>query len=77
LEENTLKSSSLNKAKLKADKEKGKIYLDEQTTLKNIPASAWEYKLGNRSALDFIFNNLLVQFLNNTKNFIIRVGNDS
>jgi len=56
LEENTLKSSSLNKAKLKADKEKGEIYLDEQTTLKNIPASAWEYKLGNRSALEWILD---------------------
>ena len=55
-EENVLKSSSLNKAKLKADKEKGEIILDEQTTLKNIPASAWEYKLGNRSALEWILD---------------------
>ncbi len=55
-EENVLKSSSLNKAKLKADKEKGEIILDEQTTLKNIPAAAWEYKLGNRSALEWILD---------------------
>jgi predicted helicase len=55
-EESVLKSSSLNKAKLKADKTKGEIYLDEQTTLKNIPALAWEYKLGNRSALEWILD---------------------
>jgi len=55
-EENVLKSSSLNKAKLKADKEKGEIILDEQTTLKNIPAAAWDYKLGNRSALEWILD---------------------
>lgn len=55
-EENVLKSSSLNKAKLKADKAKNEIILDEQTTLKNIPALAWEYKLGNRSALEWILD---------------------
>ncbi|WP_375561561.1 type ISP restriction/modification enzyme [Bernardetia sp. OM2101] len=55
-EENTLKSSSLNKTKLKADKKKSEIILDEQTTLKNIPALAWEYKLGNRSALEWILD---------------------
>jgi predicted helicase len=55
-EESILKSSSLNKAKLKAKKEEGIIILDEQTTLKNVPASAWEYKLGNRSALEWILD---------------------
>ena len=49
-------SSHVPRPKLKADKEKGEIVLDEQTTLKNIPAVAWEYKLGNRSALEWILD---------------------
>lgn len=44
------------KVKLKADKEKGLIYLDEITTLEDIPPEAWEYKLGNRSALEWILD---------------------
>jgi predicted helicase len=38
--------------KLKADKLQGTIELDSETVLQNVPASAWEYKLGNRSALE-------------------------
>jgi predicted helicase len=45
-----------NKPKLKADKEVGKIYLDTITTLQGIPATAWDYKLGNRSALEWILD---------------------
>jgi predicted helicase len=44
------------KAKLKADKETGIITLDENTQLKGIPADAWRYKLGNRSALEWILD---------------------
>ena len=44
------------KAKLKADKLHHKIYVDEITTLENIPPLAWEYKLGNRSALEWILD---------------------
>ena len=44
------------KAKLKADKTKGEIILDEATTLSGIPAIAWEYKLGNRSALEWVLD---------------------
>lgn len=44
------------KAKLKADKEKGTIILDDVTTLSGIPPEAWEYKLGNRSALEWILD---------------------
>jgi predicted helicase len=40
------------KAKLKADREQGRIIIDEQTTLSGIPDIAWEYRLGNRSALE-------------------------
>jgi len=45
-----------NKVKLKADKEKGIIELDELTYLSGIPKEAWEYKLGNRSALEWILD---------------------
>jgi predicted helicase len=44
------------KAKLKADKIIGKIILDTETTLEGIPAVAWDYKLGNRSALEWILD---------------------
>ncbi len=44
------------KAMLKADKEAGRITLDTETTLEGIPAEAWEYKLGNRSALEWILD---------------------
>jgi predicted helicase len=44
------------KAKLKADKESGIIVLDENTTLTGVPKEAWEYKLGNRSALEWILD---------------------
>jgi predicted helicase len=44
------------KVKLKADKEKGEIILDENTTLTGIPKEAWEYKLGNRSALEWVLD---------------------
>jgi predicted helicase len=44
------------KAKLKALKEEGTIILDEATTLTGIPAEAWQYKLGNRSALEWVLD---------------------
>jgi predicted helicase len=44
------------KTKLKADKDAGEIILDENTKLQGIPATAWEYKLGNRSALEWILD---------------------
>ncbi len=44
------------KAKLKAIKESGIIQLDENTELHGIPKEAWEYKLGNRSALEWILD---------------------
>ncbi len=42
------------KSKLKAGKAKGEIAVDESTALTGIPAEAWEYKLGNRSALEWV-----------------------
>ncbi|MFM6180461.1 MAG: type ISP restriction/modification enzyme, partial [Dolichospermum sp.] len=44
------------KVKLKADKTKDSIILDDVTTLSNIPKIAWEYMLGNRSALEWILD---------------------
>lgn len=42
--------------KLKADKTRGTIELDTETVLQDLPASAWDYKLGNRSALEWILD---------------------
>ena len=44
------------KAKLKADKTNGVISLDENTQLIGVEVIAWEYKLGNRSALEWILD---------------------
>jgi predicted helicase len=44
------------KCKLKADKVAGVIELDTVTSLSSIPAIAWDYKLGNRSALEWILD---------------------
>jgi predicted helicase len=44
------------KVKLRADKTAGTIELDDITTLKGIPKEAWDYKLGNRSAIEWILD---------------------
>jgi predicted helicase len=44
------------KTKLRANKENGTIEIDSHTTLTGVPAIAWEYKLGNRSALEWILD---------------------
>ena len=41
---------------LGADKESGVITLDEQTSLAGVPAEAWEYRLGSRSALEWVLD---------------------
>ena len=41
---------------LRADKEKGTIVLDDQTTLTGVPPAAWEYRLGSRSALEWVLD---------------------
>lgn len=51
-----LKAGKVNKVKLKADKENGTIQIDEATTITGIPPQAWQYKLGNRSALEWILD---------------------
>jgi len=54
--DNKLPANAQNKPKLKADKEAGKIHLDASTTLQGVPSEAWDYKLGNRSALEWILD---------------------
>lgn len=44
------------KSVLKADKTNGKIQLDNDTYLFGIPAPAWDYRLGNRSGLEWILD---------------------
>jgi predicted helicase len=44
------------KAMLRADAAAGSIALDSETTLRGIPALAWTYKLGNRSAIDWVLD---------------------
>ena len=41
---------------LRADKERGTITLDERTTLAGIPEKAWDYRLGSRSALEWVLD---------------------
>ena len=41
---------------LRADKDAGTIQLDTETQLTGVPKEAWDYKLGNRSALEWILD---------------------
>ncbi|MDP1813611.1 MAG: type ISP restriction/modification enzyme, partial [Leadbetterella sp.] len=56
LAEITLDQKENPKTKLKADKENSLIILDENSTLSGIPPEAWLYKLGNRSALEWVLD---------------------
>jgi predicted helicase len=44
------------KCQLKADKPNNTIHIDTHTQLKNIPPEAWQYQLGNRSALEWVLD---------------------
>lgn len=44
------------KPKLKSDSASGNIVIDEDTQLSGIPAQAWDYRLGNRSAIDWVLD---------------------
>jgi len=44
------------KATLRADPAAGVITPDSETTLRGIPPEAWTYKLGNRSALEWVLD---------------------
>ncbi|MFO1033369.1 MAG: type ISP restriction/modification enzyme [Hyphomicrobiales bacterium] len=49
-------TSATPKPMLKADKTNGSIQLDSATQLSGVPASAWDYRLGNRSGLEWILD---------------------
>ena len=55
-DEKARKNGAAPKALLKADRDNGRIVLDSDTTLAGVPREAWEYKLGNRSALEWILD---------------------
>lgn len=44
------------KSSLKAEKDAGVIVLDSETQLTGVPPEAWTYKLGNRTALEWILD---------------------
>jgi predicted helicase len=56
LDANTRKAGLAPKAMLKANKDTGNIQLDSETQLTGVPPETWTYKLGNRSALEWILD---------------------
>ena len=44
------------KAALKADKARSTIVLDNKTMLTGVPVAAWDYRLGSRSALEWVLD---------------------
>jgi predicted helicase len=56
LDDKARKAGLAPKSILKADKAAGRIVLDSETMLSGVPAEVWEYKLGNRSALEWILD---------------------
>lgn len=55
-EEKSRQAGLAPKPLLRANKEMGNIQLDAETQLTGIPREAWAYKLGNRSALEWILD---------------------
>lgn len=44
------------KCAMKSEPEAGRIVVDRETVLSGIPRAAWDYRLGNRSALDWVLD---------------------
>lgn len=44
------------KPKLKSDPERGAVVVDEDTQITGIPRAAWDYRLGNRSGIDWVLD---------------------
>ena len=38
------------------DRERGEIHIDSETVLRGVPADAWRYRLGSRSALEWVLD---------------------
>jgi predicted helicase len=55
-DEKARKAGLAPKAVLRADKGTGNIRLDSETQLTGVPEAAWTYRLGNRSALEWILD---------------------
>jgi predicted helicase len=55
-DERSRKAGLAPKAMLRANKDTGNIALDSETQLTGVPPQAWTYKLGNRSALEWILD---------------------
>ena len=55
-DEKAIKAGVAPKAMLRADKDNGIIRLDSETQLSGIPPEVWDYKLGNRSGLEWILD---------------------
>ena len=55
-DENARATGVAPRAILRADREHGIIVLDSETQLSGVPAEAWDYRLGNRSGLDWILD---------------------
>ncbi len=56
IDEKARKAGVAPRPMLKADKEKGLIILDSETTLAGVPAQAWDYMFGNRCALEWVLD---------------------
>ena len=50
------KSEDAKRVFLRPDKELGSIALDDKTTLAGVPPDAWRYRLGSRSALEWVLD---------------------
>ena len=50
------KSNPPGKTALRADKQRGAIVLDDRTTRTGVPEFAWGYRLGSRSALEWVLD---------------------
>ena len=50
------KPGDAKKVVLRPDKERGSITLDDKTTLTGVPPDAWRYRLGSRSALEWVLD---------------------
>lgn len=53
---NACSTSSKARVALKANRKEGAIQIDSVTTLSDVPDEAWEYKLANRSALEWMLD---------------------
>ena len=38
------------------DRERGEIHIDSETVLRGVPPDAWRYRLGSRSALEWVLD---------------------